>query len=142
MTFTTRDGSTNAASCLSTVGVADTVAPQITVAVSPQVLWPPNHKLVAITAVVTVSDRCDPSISFRLVSVTSSEPDDGLGDGDTSGDIQGAELGTADTSFALRAERSGAGSGRTYTIVYGTSDGAGNARGDGAWPRTSTSMRS
>jgi hypothetical protein len=34
--------------------------------------------------------------------------------------------GTPDTRFALRAERSGAGEGRTYTVVYGAVDQAGN----------------
>ena len=53
-------------------------------------------------------------------------PDEGLGDGDTQGDIQGAAFGTPDTSFLLRAERSGTGSGRVYTVVYTASDKTGN----------------
>jgi hypothetical protein len=73
-----------------------------------------------------VSDG-DPAVAFQLLSITSDEPDNGLGDGDTAGDIQGATLGTADTSFALRAERSGAGSGRVYTVVYRATDGSGNS---------------
>jgi len=60
------------------------------------------------------------------VSITSSEADDGLGDGDTADDIQGVDYGTNDTEFQLRAERSGLGSGRVYTLTYMTSDGAGN----------------
>jgi hypothetical protein len=126
--FATTDGSGNSASCTSIVTVADRVPPQISVLLVREVLWPPNHRLVPITARVSVADRCDPSVSFQLVSITSNEPDDGLGDGDTPGDIQGAELGTADTRFALRAERSGLGAGRVYTIVYRTSDGPGNTR--------------
>ncbi len=128
VSFTTTDVSGNGAGCASPVTVADSVAPMITLTVNRQVLWPPDHRLVRLTARVSVADRCDPSVSFQLVSITSSEPDNGLGDGDTPGDIQGAELGTADTSFALRAERSGLGSGRVYTIVYRTSDDAGNTR--------------
>jgi len=76
---------------------------------------------------VAVTDRCDPAVSFRLVSVTSNEPDNGLGDGDTAGDVQDAAPGTPDTSFLLRAERSGRGGGRIYTVVYGASDGSGNS---------------
>lgn len=74
----------------------------------------------------TASDVCDPSPSVRLVSVTSSEPDDGLGDGDTEGDIQSADFGTEDRSIELRAERSGLGTGRTYEAVYEAVDASGN----------------
>ena len=128
VSFTTTDVSGNGAGCASTVTVADSVAPMVALTVNRQVLWPPDHRLVPITAQVSVADRCDPSVSFQLVSITSSEPDNGLGDGDKPGDIQGAELGTADTSFALRAERSGLGSGRVYAIVYRASDDSGNTR--------------
>jgi hypothetical protein len=60
------------------------------------------------------------------VQVTSNEPDDGLGDGDTANDIQGWQLGTADTAGFLRAERSALGSGRVYTLTYEGADVAGN----------------
>jgi hypothetical protein len=40
--------------------------------------------------------------------------------------IQDAELGTDDRRFALRAERSGNGPGRTYTAVYTATDESGN----------------
>lgn len=126
--FTATDGSGNASSCGSSVSVADATAPELVVVLSQEELWPPNHDLVPITARVTVADRCDPSAAFRLVSITSNEPDDGEGDGHTTGDIQGAEPGTADTSFALRAERSASGTGRSYTILYRAFDGAGNTR--------------
>ncbi len=128
VSFTTTDGSGNGAGCTSTINVADTIAPMITATVSPQVLWPPDHRLVRIRAQVNVADRCDPSASYQLISITSNEPDNGLGDGDTPGDIQGAQLGTADARFALRAERSGPGNGRVYTIVYRTSDDSWNPR--------------
>jgi hypothetical protein len=126
VTFTARDHRANTAACDSVVRVRDTQPPQVTLALSHQELWPPNHRLVPVTATVQVTDRCDPSASFQLLSVTSNEPDDGQGDGDTSGDIQGVEPGTPDTSFLLRAERSGAGSGRVYAVVYRARDGAGN----------------
>jgi hypothetical protein len=66
-------------------------------------------------------------VVVQLVSITSNEPDNGTGDGDTTGDIQGASVGTADGTFALRAERSGSGGGRVYTIVYRATDASGNA---------------
>ena len=57
---------------------------------------------------------------FTLASVTSNEPDDapGKGDGNTTGDIQGFDVGTSDTAGFLRAERDGTGSGRVYTLTY------------------------
>jgi hypothetical protein len=64
----------------------------------------------------------------RLVSVTSSEPDDAAGnsDGATTNDIQGADIGTPDTALLLRSERDGKGSGRVYTLTYQAQDRAGN----------------
>ena len=61
---------------------------------------------------------CDPGASCRIVSVISNEPDSGLGDGDTAGDI---EI-TGDLTLRLRAERSGSGTGRTYTLVVECAD--------------------
>jgi hypothetical protein len=126
VTFTAADHSLNARSCASTVRVGDTTSPHLSVEVRPAVLGPPNHKMIPITATVAVTDRCDPAVTIELLSITSSEPDDALGDGDTPLDVQGGHAGTADTTFALRAERSGGGSGRVYTITYRARDAAGN----------------
>ena len=63
---------------------------------------------------------------MTLLSVTSNEADDGLGDGDTAGDIQDATIGTDDRDVSLRAERSGTGTGRVYTLTYQARDAAGN----------------
>jgi endo-1,4-beta-xylanase len=89
-------------------------------------LWPVNHKLIPIEANVIATDECDPDPEVRLVSITSSESDNGLGDGNSSEDIQGAEFGTDDSAFLLRAERSGRRNGRVYTIVYEAEDDSGN----------------
>ena len=78
-----------------------------------------------IVATVQVTDNC-PGVSFVLASVTSSEPDNGLGDGDTISDIQDAALGTADTEISLRAERQGGGDGRIYTVTYRATDASNN----------------
>lgn len=109
------------------ITVEDTTPPTITVELNRLVLWPPNHKLVDITATVTVEDLCDEDATFVLTSITSDEPDEGLGDGDRPNDIQGAELGTADVEFQLRSERSGLGDGRVYTIVYTATDASANS---------------
>jgi hypothetical protein len=105
------------------VQVVDTIPPTVDAHASPSTLWPPNHKLVNVHANVRVED-CGP-VTVSLVSVTSSEPDNGNGDGNTVGDVQGADLGTADFDFQLRAERSGGGPGRVYTVVYKVVDSAG-----------------
>ncbi|EGV16258.1 von Willebrand factor type A [Thiocapsa marina 5811] len=100
----------------------DKTAPVVTASLSPDILWPPNHKMVQVQATVTASDTCDPSPAVSPVSVTSNEPDSGTGYGDTPNDI----VILNDTTFKLRAERSGAGSGRIYTIMYEVADAAGN----------------
>jgi hypothetical protein len=75
---------------------------------------------VAVTA--AVADNCAGPIVCQVVSVSSNEPIDGLGDGDTAPDW---EL-TGDLSVSLRAERSGRG-GRIYTITVKCTDATGNS---------------
>lgn len=105
------------------IQVVDTQPPRVELALSPTSLWPPNHRMVGVHATVRVDD-CGP-VTITLVSVTSSEPDNGLGDGDTVNDIQGAATDSADFDLLLRAERAGGGSGRVYTIVYKVVDEVG-----------------
>ena len=126
VTFTATDCNGNSSSCAAIVTVADQTPPTISVSLDRTALWPSNHKLVTINATVTVADVCDPNPFFQLVSIVSNEPDNGLGDGDTPNDIQGADYGTADSQFQLRSERAGGGSGRIYTITYRAFDHSGN----------------
>jgi uncharacterized protein len=103
--------------------VCDEIAPTFDVlSVSPDTLWPANHKYVDVTATVEVSDNFDPAPVVTLVSVTSNEPDDGEDDGNTTEDIVIVD----DYNFQLRAERSGVGTGRIYTITYKVTDACGN----------------
>lgn len=92
-------------------------------AATPGLLWPPNHNLVNVEITASVSDDQDPAPSFRVVSVTSNEPENGLGDGDVAPDW----IVTGDHTLKLRAERSGLGSGRVYTVRIEARDAAGNA---------------
>jgi predicted extracellular nuclease len=94
-----------------------------TLTVTPDTLWPANHKYVDVAATAVVSDNFDPSPTVTLVSVTSNEPDNGEDDGDTVDDIVIID----DYEFKLRAERSGVGTGRTYTITYEATDSCGNS---------------
>ena len=107
--------------------VADNTPPTITVTLDPSVLWPPDHRMVAVAATVTVTDDKDPNPTVELVSIDSNEPDNAIGDGNTADDVQGAEPGTDDRSFELRAERSGTGDDRIYNVTYRARDAAGNA---------------
>jgi V8-like Glu-specific endopeptidase len=107
------------------IQVDDNIAPTIAVELNRYELWPPNHKLVTIEVTVDASDNC-PNTTWTLVSVTSDEPEDGTGDGDTAPDVVGADTGTPDVEFQLRSERAGNGDGRVYTIVYGVEDACGN----------------
>ena len=108
------------------VTVQDTTPPELGVGLSPDLLWPPNHRMVDVTASLAVADLCG-TPTLVLTSVSSNEPDDGEGDGSTVNDIQGAVPGTADTQFELRAERREDGDGRLYAVTYTATDAAGNA---------------
>lgn len=124
------DGCGEGASDFAEAVIIDDIPPEIDVALDPNSLWPPNHKMVPIEANVVATDNC-PGVSFALAGVVSNEPDDGIGDGNTVDDIQGAEPGTPDLSISLRAERAGPGNGRVYTATYTATDGSGNET-DGA----------
>ncbi len=78
----------------------DTTPPPVSLSISPPVLWPPNHRMVPVQVTWAVNDACDPSPQVMLSSVVSSEPDDApeSSDGNTTGDIQDASIGTPDTS--------------------------------------------
>jgi YVTN family beta-propeller protein len=119
------DTAGNKADCSFSVTVNDAEAPVITDAtVDKQEIWPPNHKMVTIAVNYDVSDNCDPAPSVvSLLSVTSNEPVDGTGDGDTSPDWEIVDS----HHVRLRAERSGGGSGRIYTITITCTDSSGNA---------------
>ena len=125
-TWTAIDASGNTSSCEQVIVIEDTTAPELSVSVEPAVLRPSSHKMVRITASIQVSDTCDDSPTVELVSITSNEPDNDKGDGNTSDDIQGADFGTDDRAFSLRAERTGKGLGRIYTVNYRAMDASGN----------------
>ncbi len=123
VTVNATDAAGNAATPVSfTVTVRDTTAPVFS-SLTPSTgsLWPANHKMVAVTLTAVTSDLAG-AVTTKIVSVTSSEPDNGLGDGDTANDVQI----TGAMTLNLRAERAGTGNGRTYTITVEAKDAAGN----------------
>ena len=80
-------------------------------------LWPPNHKLVAVT-VTGVTDPEGQPITVRIDGISQDEATDDLGDGRTCPDASG--VGTS--SALLRAERSGLGDGRVYHLSFTATD--------------------
>lgn len=82
---------------------------------SPSVLWPPNHKLVEVTISYAAQD-C--AAGTCVLTVSSNEPIDDGGDGHTMPDWEVVD----GTHVRLRAERSGALTGRIYTITVTCTD--------------------
>jgi len=101
------------------VTVQDATAPTLSVSLTPAQLWPPNHTMQTVTAHITAVDGCDPHPTLRLASISCSE-------GGEAANISGAMFGAPDTVFQLRAERSGTGTGRVYTVCYEAEDHSGH----------------
>jgi hypothetical protein len=122
--WTAADDSGNSASCTQTVTVKDTEAPVITgAAVDRTELWPPNHKMVPVAVGYQVADNCDPGAAIVCkLSVSSNEPINGTGDGDTAPDWIVVDA----HHLQLRAERAGTGTGRIYTITITCTDSKDN----------------
>jgi hypothetical protein len=122
VTLTVRDAAGNAATCVSAVTVVDTTPSAITnPTASPSSLWPPNHKMVDVTVAYGLSDNCAGVVASSL-SISCNEPVNGGGDGNTSVDWQVIDA----HHVQLRAERSGTGIDRIYTIAITALDAAGN----------------
>ena len=121
VTWTVTDTHGNSATATQHVTVSDATPPSVSaVTASPSVLWPPNHKMTNVVLAYSSTDNC--TSSTCSVSVTSNEPQNGLGDGDTAPDWQIVDA----THLRLRAERAGNGTGRIYTITVTCVDAAAN----------------
>jgi hypothetical protein len=120
--FGVTDDGSNIVSCTSLVIVEDSTPPVIeSITATPNFIWPPNHKMRKIALKVVTSDVCGPT-TWRVTSIESNEPIDGLGDGHTSPDWAIK----APHKAWVRAERAGRGSGRVYTINIEVADDSSN----------------
>src|SRR6188474_859214 len=116
------DAAGNTATCSFTVTVNDVEPPVIhDLLVTPPILWPPNHNMKNVTVNYTSTDNCPGPISCQI-TVTSNEPENGIGDGDAAPDWEILN----DHHIKLRAERAGNGNGRVYTVKISCTDQYGN----------------
>jgi hypothetical protein len=124
VTCTAADAAHNHASCSFTVTVIDAQPPAITGAsANPSTLWSADHKMADITITYSVTDNCTPTSAINCdLTVSSNEPPEGTGDGHTSPDWTVIDA----HHVQLRAERSGSGDGRIYTITITCKDSTGN----------------
>ena len=81
--------------------------------------------MVQVATDVFAHDACDASPTLT-VTVSSNEAQDGGGDGSTSPDWEVVSNADGTYDVYVRAERSGNGSGRVYTITAASTDKAGN----------------
>jgi len=110
------------------VTVVDNIAPTLAPVANLTTLWPPDHRMVDIIIRANASDNSHCPVNLRAL-VKSNEPQEGLGDGDTSPDwtepVIDEDSGVI--TLKLRAERSGKGKGRIYTITITASDASNNS---------------
>ncbi len=85
-------------------------------------LWPANHRMADVSIEGVTDPDCDP-VTITITRIVQDEPVDGAGDGNTCPDAQGVGASAAQ----LRAERSGSGNGRVYTIYFTATDKQGNS---------------
>ncbi len=138
VTLTVTDGKGGVATDDVLITVQDTQSPVVVCTTDIVSLWPANHRMVDVAICVQASDACvRPENLLVSCTVSSSEPDDGTGDGSSIGDVDGLDGYTIPVavdlvydeqtgrylgSVALRAEREGAQAGRTYSIVTNVMD--------------------
>lgn len=121
VTLTVTDSHGAASSFITTVTVVSRPVIQ-GISTSKTELWPANHKMADVTVDYLASDNCAVGPIVCLLSVSSNEPVNGTGDGDTSPDWEVVDAHRA----RLRAERAGTGNGRRYTINITCTNTSGN----------------
>lgn len=92
----------------------------------PEVLWPPNHKMVNQVATATSDDDDTDSVPDTSISLTEAAIVESAtgGDGGPNGPdsstaaMSGPQSKVATTTYQVRAERSGKADGRTYVINW------------------------
>lgn len=125
-TWKVTDDCGNETTDIQTITAKDITPPEFSnVSASPNNLWPPNHKMKEVKINYTVTDNCsDAEHITTTLEITSNEPVNGTGDGDT----EPVDFEVIDNqTVLLRAERAGNGDGRIYTITITSVDDCGNS---------------
>jgi hypothetical protein len=89
--------------------------------VGPDTLWPPNHKMIDENGAAINDNSSGDATLMLTVTPTDAVGGDGGPQHDpdyTQGSLMGSGTPEADVPFQVRAERSGKGDGRTYTIGW------------------------
>ena len=117
VTLTGTDSRDAISSCNATVTVTDTTPPSISnVMAVPNLLWPPNHKMVNVAINYNATDNCTAQPTCRISRVACNEP------------ISKADYAILDAHHInLVADRLGSGNGRIYTITFTCTDGSNNS---------------
>lgn len=128
ITLRVSDGTNPPVDSSITVEVVDTVAPTIAPVASTTLLWPPDHTMRDIRIDANAADNSGGAVTLNVI-VSSSEAENGLGDGDTAPDWTEPLIDNANgiIRLQLRAERYGGGGSRTYTVLIGAVDSSGNS---------------
>jgi hypothetical protein len=117
VTLKVTDNHGDSSQCSATVTVTPTGTGPVAVlslTAKPNVLWPPNHKMVLVTVTPNTSGNCS-AVTCKIVKVTSNEP---IAPWDYKI--------TGNLTVELRASRLGRGNGRVYTITVQCTDAARN----------------
>lgn len=116
---TVTDVAGNAATFTSPSVRIDNTAPVVTCVADPATLWPPNGKLMPVSVDLSLTDALSDGVTYLMTVAASNEPG-------AATDIAGFTVGGQALSGQLRAQRSGGGTGRIYTLGYQGMDLAGN----------------
>jgi hypothetical protein len=128
VTLVVNDGKVDSDPDMVDITVEDTTPPTIhNILATPDVLWPPNHKMMKVRVTVDYDDICDPAPFCYIVGVICNEPANGPGDGNTEPDWE--LFIDKPLIVTLRAESAGMGTGRVYTIYVECTDISGNIAG-------------
>jgi hypothetical protein len=99
----------------------DTTPPLVSLILTPNQLRPADNQMVRVRAFITTRDGQDRQLEVRLEAITHNEANS------AADDVAGAEFGTDDRAFRLRAANSGKSrAGRIYEVVYSVTDWSGN----------------
>jgi outer membrane protein assembly factor BamB len=121
-TWRATDCSGNSKTGRQTVTVSNPRPPDLSrISVSPATLWPTNNRLVTVHIRGNASSACGAAMTYRIVSVTSSDPD-----GESGRNPQLDSLIVGSRTLRLRAKSNDPLVGRTYQVLLEAKDSCGN----------------